>query len=357
MGQLASLGGGGLAAQAGVFLVAAVITWLAGARLAGYADRFAKATGLSGALVGLVLLGGITSLPEIATSASAAFGGAGVLAANNLIGGVSLQIIMLAVVDAMLGREALTSTVPRADVLAYGAMNVALLVLIAAAISAGDVEIAQTGVGVGGVLVIGAYIACLMAARRIGKREAWRPVDARPGRDREAGPVEDENPGSPGKLGLLILATGAVILVTGYVLSSTGESLAEQTGLGASFFGAVFLGGATSLPELSSAISAVKLGRPQMAIGDVLGGNLFNLSLLLLVDGLYREGPVMAELGAFSVVACCIAALLCTILMMGLIERRDRSILRMGYDSAAMLAVYSGGLVVLYLLRPTGGGG
>lgn len=348
-------GGGGLAVSLSIFGIAAVVVWWAGTRLAGYADRFARATGLAGALVGLLLLGGITSLPEIATSATAAIGGSGKLAANNLVGGVALQLMVLAVVDALVGRAALTSTVPRPDVLAYGAMNIVLLVLVAAFASAGDVELFGTGVGAGSLAIAIAYGFCLVAARNIGRERTWRPSRDRPGRtDDEDDEGESTDEDSVAKLLSLIAGLGLIILVGGYALARSGERLAQQTGLGEMFFGAVFLGGATSLPELSSAIAAVRLGRPQMAIGDVLGGNMFNLSLLLLVDACFRRGPVLSELGPFSVVAACLGALLCAILIVGLVERRDRTVLRIGYDSAAMIGVYLAGLVVLYQLRNVG---
>lgn len=343
-------GGDSLPVSAAIFAAAAVVVWRAGTRLAGFADRFATATGLGGALVGLLLLGGITSLPEIATSITAAHSGAGALAANNLIGGVAMQLMVLAVVDALAGRNALTSVVPRPDVLAYGAMNIALLMLVAAPISAGDMEIAGTGLGIGPVLVAGGYLVCLAAAQRLGRVQGWTPSDARPGRDKSAPTPHDDKQESAGKLGLLIATVSLPILVGGFLLARSGEALAEQTGLGQSCVGATLVGGATSLPELSSAIAAVRLGRAQMAIGDVLGGNIFNLSLLLLVDVVYGP-PVLAGLGAFSVVACCLAALLCAILIVGIVERRDRTIFRLGYDSAAMIAVYLAGLVTLYFLR------
>lgn len=345
------LQGGGLIGSLAVFAATAAVVWWAGARLAALADRFATATGLSGALVGLLLLGGITSLPEISTSATAAVGGSGRLAANNLIGGVALQLMALAVVDALIGRRALTATPPRPDVLAYAAMNIMLLVLIAGAAAAGDVELFGSGVGAGSVLVGLAYGACLVSARSIGRSQTWRPADASQDADEDNQNKGTETNDSPRKLGLMIGGVGAIILVAGYGLTQSAEVLADRSGLGENFFGAVFLGGATSLPELSSAIAAVRLGRPQMAVGDVLGGNMFNLSLILLVDVLYREGPILAEVGAFSIVAACLAALLCTVLIVGLVERRDRTVLRIGYDSATMIGLYVMGLALLYRLK------
>lgn len=344
-------GGGSLWISALIFGGSAIVVWIAGTRLAGYADRLATATGLSGALVGLVLLGGITSLPEIATSATAAHQGAGTLAANNLVGGVALQLMALALVDALIGREALTATVPRADVLAYAAMNIGLLVLIIAFVAAGEIRVPGTHVGLGSLAVVAAYGFCVASARQIGTAATWRPAVERPVQEDDPPDSPSADGENPLKLGVLLALTGAVILVAGYLLARSGENLARETPLGEAFFGAIFLGGATSLPELSSAIAAVRLKRPQMAIGDVLGGNLFNLSLLGLVDGFYRPGPVLATLGAFTVVAACLAALLCSLLIVGLVERRDRTILRVGYDTAAMIAIFAVGLVALYLLR------
>ena len=208
-------GGESLPVSAGIFLVAAVVVWRAGTRLAGYADRFASATGLSGAVVGLLVLGGVTSLPEVATSATAALSGAASLAVNNLIGGVSLQLAVLAVIDIAIGRQALSSQVPRLDVLAFAAMNVVLLAVVAGAVAAGDVALFGSWIGVGPVLVLLAYGGCLLAAREVGRGATWRPV----GPEGRLAVVDDEDgewsEESPARLGWLIAASGAVILVAG----------------------------------------------------------------------------------------------------------------------------------------------
>lgn len=336
---------------AAVFIASAAVVWIAGTKLAGYADRFATATGLSGAVVGLVLLGGITSLPEVATSISGVLTSGPSLAVNNLLGGVAFQLVILAVVDAMLGRKALTAQPPRPDVIAYAAMNVVLLTVAAMAVVSGDRELFGTGVGVGSVLLVVAYVACVLTARSLSRETRWRPT----GRATMAGAGEGEaRDGSIFRLSLLLAAAGGVILIAGYLATVSGEALAEQTGLGTSFFGAVFLAGATSLPELSSAWAALKLNRAQMAMGDILGGNMFDVMLIAVVDALHREGPAMGAVGPFSAAAAMLGALMSGVYIMGLVERRDRTVLRMGWDSAVVILLYAGGLVVLFSLR--GGG-
>jgi cation:H+ antiporter len=352
--MLQTLTGGGesLGISGAIFVVSAVVVWLAGTRLAGYANRFAEAAGLGGAVVGLVLLGAITSLPELATVATSAAGGAGALAVNNLIGSVSMQLLLLALVDVMIGKDALTARPPRPDVLAYAAMVCVLTALTAAAIAAGDRELLGTGVGLGPVVVFAGYLGCLAAARAIDAGPRWRPSGDG---EKAANGTEDRERSGESAVKLLgpIATTGLAILIAGFFLSRSGEALAEQTGLGQSFFGLVVLAAATSLPEFSSAVGAVRLDRPQLAIGDILGANLFNLSMLLLVDVLYRDGPVMSEAGPFEIVAALLGTVLAGVFLIGLVERRDKTVLRMGWDSATVLLVYAGGLVVLFGLRET----
>ena len=124
-----------------------------------------------------------------------------------------------------------------------------------------------------------------------------------------------------------------------------------QTGLGQHFVGAVLLAFATSLPEISTVVATLRLRQYEMAISDVLGTNLFNTSLLFLVDAIYTGQPVLNTVGDFSLLTALLGILMATIYLVGLIERRNRTIGRMGVDSLAILVVYASGLFLLYQLR------
>jgi cation:H+ antiporter len=78
---------------------------------------------------------------------------------------------------------------------------------------------------------------------------------------------------------------------------------------------------------------------------------LFNVTLVFLIDALYGGGPVLNEVGRFSLFASLMASALGGIYLVGLIERRDRTVARMGIDSFAVLLVYLGGLWLLYRMR------
>jgi cation:H+ antiporter len=152
-------------------------------------------------------------------------------------------------------------------------------------------------------------------------------------------------------LALRTLAAGLAVLAAGFFLAKSAEAIAAQSGLGASFVGAVLLAAATSLPEVSTVVGAVRLGRYEMALSDVFGTNLFNVTIIFVVDLLYAGGPVLAEVGRFAGFAALLALVMTALFLAGMIERRDRTVLRMGWDSLAALGAYAAGLVVLYQLR------
>jgi cation:H+ antiporter len=83
----------------------------------------------------------------------------------------------------------------------------------------------------------------------------------------------------------------------------------------------------------------------------VFGTNLFNVAIIFVVDALYDGPPVLAEVGAFAGFGALLAIVLTALYLAGMIERRDRTVLRMGFDSLAAFGIYAGGLAVLYQLR------
>lgn len=95
-----------------VFVAGAAAVWFASSKLARYADSISHRTGLGQAVVGIVLLGAVTSLPEISTTTVATLSGNARMAVNNLLGGIAFQVVVLALADLFVGRNALTSLVP-----------------------------------------------------------------------------------------------------------------------------------------------------------------------------------------------------------------------------------------------------
>ena len=100
-----------LSANVAVFVASAAVVWLAGARMARYADAIAARTGIGRELLGMMLLGGVTSLPELAVASTASLAGVPALSVNDVLGSASINIVIIALADAVLGRDAITSVV------------------------------------------------------------------------------------------------------------------------------------------------------------------------------------------------------------------------------------------------------
>jgi cation:H+ antiporter len=335
----------------GLFIGAAIVVWIAGTKISRYADAISAHTGLGHALLGLLLLGGVTSLPELAVSVSAAAGGNAALAVNNILGGVTMQVAILAVADFAIGRRALTSVVPNPVVILQGSLNILLLTLVPTAILVGDVSI--FGIGAWSWAILAFTICSMYMLSRSEGRQPWLATDLKEISPSGTGDDRDSRKprGSFSSVLVKTIAAAAAILIAGYIISRTAEIIAEQTGLGQSFVGAVLVAISTSLPEISTVLSAVRLGLYTMAISDILGTNLFDVGLLFAVDAVSAGGPVLNSAGRFSAVAALLGIAVTTLFVIGLAERRDRTIARMGVDSALVLVVYFGGLVLLYTLR------
>ena len=332
-----------------IFTAAAVIVWIAGTKIAGYADELAKRTGLGEALMGLLLLAGVTSLPEVATSFVAAQAGDAPLAVNNLLGSIVLQIAILAFADAVFGRHALTSVVPDPVVMLQGALNVCLLSFVAIAVLSGDTALFGAGAWTWSL-----FASAIYSLKKLTEAKGRRPWIANEKTETKTEKTEtsygDE---SMPRLITKIVAAALAILVAGAIVSQAGGAIAEQSGLGSSFMGVAFVAIATSLPEASTVFAAARRGLYTMAISDILGTNILNVALIFGVDLIAAGDPVLTVVGNFAAIGALLGVATTGLFLMGLAERRDVAILRMGIDSIFVIVTYIGGLILLYSMRGT----
>jgi cation:H+ antiporter len=336
-----------LGANAAAFAAAAAVVWAAGTRIAGYADAIAEATGIGRGALGFVLLAGVTSLPEWAVATTATLAGHPALSVNDLLGSAALNVVIIAVADAVLGRDAITSVLASPGVLLQGVAGIILLALVVGATMTVDVPL--FGASAWTWLILATYGFAAVAIVKSGAARAWKAAP-RPRSERKDAPAQSE----PGPLRPLVLKTvvaAAFVLAAGFFLTKSAEAIAAQTGLGTSFVGVVLLAASTSLPEVSTVVAAVRLRRYEMAVSDVFGTNLFNVTIIFAVDALYDGPPVLAEVGRFAGFGALLAIILTALYVAGMIERRDRTLLRMGYDSIAAIGTYAAGIALLYQLR------
>lgn len=324
-----------------IFIAAAAVVWVAGTRLSAAADAFAEHTGIGHAFVGALLLGGITSLPEATTTITAVVIDNPQLAINNLLGGVTMQIVVLALADAALRNQSLAQRAGDSVILLQATLLIFVLGITTAGLFLGDVRVFGLSFWTIAIFSSSAFALFLLHAAR--DRQPWIPKRAaRP----EQAP-QDEGSGQK-HWGWALCICSVAIIMAGIVLTQTADALAVQTGMHAGFIGAVTLALATSLPEISTTVAAVRLKQYTMAYSNIFGANLLDLSFLLLADVVYLGGPVLDQGGDFAIGVCLLAIILTAVTLAGLIERRRVVVARVGLDSLLVVVIYLAGLALLY---------
>lgn len=334
-----------------LFAISALGVWFAGTRLTYLVDALSDRLNLAKSLMGLLVLSLATSLPEVATTLSAAVQQARDLVLNNLFGGIALQTAILAMADGW-ARGAITNYPSKAN----HALEATLLVMLLAfvlVIMALDEPVALGWVGFGSLGVGVAYAGTIFLLRRYDAASDWVPVDI-PDPSPEAVPTVFRPTDRALTTPMLVLQSviaSLVILGCGLMLVHSAEAIAVQTGLGPSFIGVTLLAGATSLPELSTSITAVRMGAYTMAISNIFGSNLIMLVLVLPADVLFFEGPILRDASVTATLAIGFGILVTSIYLTGLIVRRKPRVGTFGTDSVLVICVFFLSTLAYYIAR------
>ena len=340
-----------------LFLIASALTWFAGSRLSYYSDEIAERTGLGRVFIGMLLLAGVTSLPEIVTTIVASLDGAVLLATNNIFGSVGMRTTLVAVADLVAGPGALTVFIPSATILLQGNLLIVILSLALAGLVVGAL-VTFGSVGLWTLLIFAIYVMTLRTMYKY-QEDRWKPTsepspDAlheQPSERKQQAMIARFEGWTKRRLYTMFALMSGLIVVGGYLLAQSADALSVQTGLGAGFVGAVLVAAATSLPELSATITAARIGSYALAVANIFGGNAITAALLLVADLSYAEGSIFDVVGRSAMVSIAIGIAMTAVFLIGMVERRDRAFGRMGFDSWTVLALYAGSLIMLYVLR------
>ena len=119
--------------------------------------------------------------------------------------------------------------------------------------------------------------------------------------------------------------------------------LGDRTGLSHGIVGGVFTAVSTSIPELVVAITAVRMGALNLAVGDIIGGNAFDTLFIAASDFAYRDGPIYAAVSSAEQFWLANSMVMTSVLLMGLIYRERHGPGNIGLESVILLALYFGG--------------
>jgi len=323
---------------AGVLVLSAIVILLAGFRLAGKADDLADATGLGEAAVGAVLLGAATSLPGIVTSMATAWQGYAELAISNAVGGIAVQTLFLAVADFTYRRTNLEHAAASLSGMGQASLLCAMLTVPLIAMAGPELTVFHIHPATP-ILVIG-YIYGLRVIGKMRKDPMWAAQV-----DHETQTDEVESGEDAGRLGAagarLWLVFGGLALITGvagYAVSQSAIVLAERTGLAEAAIGALITAVITSLPELVTTITAVRRGALTLALGGIIGGNVFDTLFLAASDVAYRDGSIYHAMTDKTVMGLSATLLMTSVLILGLLRRESKGI---GFEGIAIIGVYA----------------
>jgi cation:H+ antiporter len=338
-----------------VFAAGAAATWVAGVTLSKTTDALDARLGLGEELGGILLLAVAGSLPEVAITVSAAAQGNLGLAAGNLIGGIAVQTMVLVLCDVVAGAE-------RPLTYLVGALTPVLEALLVVLVVSGVLmgALLRPTTAIGGVVspasiaIVAVWAVGIYVINRARKERRWSVTmpGSHPGRHHRREPHPGRPPYARASTlriaGLFLIACG-VTLLAGVGLEISGNTLADRAGVNGVIFGATVLATATALPEISSGIAAVRLGDNALALGDIFGGNAFQLCLFLLADFI-AGSPVLPIAGRLNSWLAALGAGLTAIYAIGIIARPQRCRFRLGPDSLLAIAVFGLGVAGLFVL-------
>lgn len=274
--------------------------------------------GVSPFMIGLTLVGFGTSAPELVVNLSAALAGAPDLATGNVVGSNIANVGLILGVAALIRPLAARMRLLKIEVPAVIGVSL-LLWLLASDGSLGrrDAAVLLTGLGV-------VFTALAVAARRE-SREVRAELATQP-----------EVTEAPGRMwvGLVLVAAGLVGLVVGAeLLVRSAVSMAREMGVSELVIGLTVLAVGTSLPELASTAAASLRGEADIAVGNVVGSNLFNVLLILGTTSAVTPLPVPTRLISVELpVMTGFAVLLWLVLANGLkVHRWEGAVLVVAY--------------------------
>jgi cation:H+ antiporter len=253
--------------------------------------------GLTPLVIGLTVVAFGTSMPELVVSIGASLDGKGPIAVGNVVGSNIGNIALILGLAALIQPLRVQAQIVRVDLPILLVASVALVAILADG-AVGRVE--------GGLLFAG-LLAYIGTSLRLARREP-AAVEAefvegmpRAGRSAalDAGMVA---------AGLALLVLGARLLVTGAV------DIAEGFGLSQAVIGLTIVAIGTSLPELATSVVAALKGQGDIAVGNVVGSNLFNilgiLGITALVRPLAQSGMSSVDLGVMLVLTVALLPLM-----------------------------------------------
>lgn len=319
------------------FLICISVILFAGSRLSYYGDLLAEAMGWGKLWMGMILMASVTSLPELITGVSSLrFVGEPGLAVGDVLGSCAFNILIISIMDGFYREKPITSVVQTGHIITASFGIILLTLVVFATLYPG---LFGTIGWVGGYSFL--FIAVYLFAIRVLFIYETRPKEG-PAVAGHTAKVELSSKTILSRyIFFALLVVGAALFLPYF-----GDKIAEHYSLGKGFFGALFLAAATSLPEVVVSVSAVRNNSADLAVGNVLGSNLFNIFILAIDDIIYTEGPLLSNIAPTLVLPALAAIVITAIGIAGLVFK-SRKKWMLAIDTFFILCVYAMMMIVM----------
>lgn len=328
-----------------LFVAAAAVITAAGIKMAEIADRLADRTGFGEALFGGVLLGGSTSIPGIVTSVTTAAQGHAELAFSNAIGGIAAQTFFLAIADLVYRRANLEHAAASLTNLSQAGILISLLSLPLVAVSTPTFDF--WGIHPITLLIFGAYVFGVRLAAQSHEEPMWGPK-----RTRETRLDIPQEPRGGGRtlaaLSARFVGLAMLLACAGYITALCGVAITAKTGLSQTIVGAFFTAVSTSIPELVTTVAAVRRGALTLAVGGIIGGNMFDMLFIASADVAYREGSIYHAVSDLPYFLTAVTILMTAVLLLGMLRRERYGPANIGFESTLVLLLYAGSTALVF---------
>lgn len=306
----------GMILQAGLLAAGFVLLVKGAGWFVSGASGLAERCSIPPLVVGLTIVAMGTSLPEAAVSLSAALKGNAGITVGNILGSNILNILIILGLSAVLTPLWVGKSVVRRELPFLAAVTVLLLVQ----------GLDGTSGRLDGLILLALFAAYLFGLLRTAAREPHEEgTDASPGSGAPQRPVWRI---------LVLTAAGMAAVVVGSNLAvDAAVEIARFFGMSERFIGLTIVALGTSLPELFTSVSAARRGEADIAVGNIVGSNLFNILFIIGASAIITPVPfAQAFLFDCAVSLAAAAALLAFSARTGQLKR---------WQGAAMLAGYA----------------
>lgn len=323
------------------FVGLSAVILVAGTNISKYGDIIAEKSGLGRTWIGAILIASVTSLPELITGVSSvAIFNVPNIAVGDVLGSCLFNLLLVALLDAMSSRvPAVTRSAPGHSLVA--AFGVLTLGIVSFSIVAGASLPALGWIDISTFVIFGVYLLAMRLSFIYERRQAnvgLGVVEAVYGHI------------SARRASILYAANGLFIIAAAAYLPFVGAEIVSMTGLGAAFVGSLFIALTTSLPEIVVTVSAARLGAIDLAFGNLLGSNLFNLAILAVDDVFYRQGELLASVTMSQLTIALAAIGMTAVVIIALAYRPTAKRLPLSWDAIGLVAIYVVAIALLGIM-------